>query len=100
MTTKRQSETKQMLSLSKRESIFEMHPLEVKEKGSDPLSAINRWLINISKSVVKLWNEMGNDWNSARDFICSHTIEQPLSPSFSLPFLLLISKYNIILMPH
>lgn len=98
MTTKRQSETKQMLSLFKPESIFEMHPPE--EKGSDLLSAINRWLINISKSVVKLWNETGNDWNSARDFICSHTIEQPLSPSFSLPFLLLISKYNIILMAH
>lgn len=48
--------------------------------GPDLLSAINRWLIYISKSVVKLWNEMGNDWNSA---LSAH-IEQSFSPPLFL----------------
>lgn len=59
------------------------------ESSPDLVSAINRWLISISKSVLKVWT----DWNSVRRYLQRHH----WTASF---LLLLISQWNIILMAH
>lgn len=50
------------------------------ESGHDLMSAINRWLISISKSVVKLWN----DRNSAKQYLTG-LFFLCFSPAFDQP---------------
>ena len=79
---KHRSETKQMLLLSKWVDFSFAQP-EVKEAA-----LINRWLITISRSVVKLWNDWGGGVGGGGggigiqlDFFSSPTIERSLSLS-------------------